>query len=193
MSKDFFRRTWAEIDLDALDYNIRQIRSLLPPGCKLLSLAKADAYGHGQEFAAKQQLERSGVDWFGVASLEEALVLRRIGIETPILIFGMTPPEYAKELYSNNITQTVFSFSYAQEMSQAAQGFEGPLDVHIKLDTGMCRIGFDCFSPSDLDEVEQSCQLPGIRPTGVFTHLSCSESKRPEDAAYTPRSIYAFL
>ena len=101
---DYLKRTWAEIDLDALAHNVREIRARLRQGCRLMGVVKADAYGHGSKRCA-WKLADCGVDWFGVSNLEEALLLRRWGLEQPVLNFGTLPTERAGELAEYRITQ----------------------------------------------------------------------------------------
>lgn len=184
MKNDFLRRTWAEIDLDALEYNIRQIRGLLKPDCKLLSVVKADAYGHGQHYAARS-IDRSGADWFGVSNLEEALLLRESGIEKPVLIFGITPVEHAAILKRENLTQTIVSPEYAAELSQAAARLGETLDVHIKLDTGMGRAGLLCGEVPDLNSVAAVCRMQSLHASGIYTHFSSTDDPSPESESYT--------
>lgn len=117
---EFFKRTWAEINLDALAYNARQIRETLPAGCEMLAVVKADAYGHGDR-AVSLELQRMGVRWFGVSNLEEAAALRSAGITGEILIFGFTPPSCAGVLAARGITQAVFDPDYAKELNAAAE------------------------------------------------------------------------
>ena len=105
---DYLKRSWAEIHLDRITYNVAQIQSMLHSGCQLLGVVKADAYGHGDKYVA-DCLRRQGVNWFGVSNLEEALSLRRQGFTENILIFGITPAEHADLLACQNITQSVFS------------------------------------------------------------------------------------
>ena len=185
-----FRRTWAEIDLDNLKYNISQIRSLLSPECMIMSVVKADAYGHGEEYTAKY-LDGCGVDWFGVSNLDEAITLRRQGISKPILILGFTPPELSKSLAENNITQTVFSLDYAKRLSSAALLSNETIDVHIKLDTGMGRIGFNAVSA--LSDAKSACLLPGFNITGVFTHFSSADDLSPSSVEYTEHQFDLFM
>lgn len=175
---DFLRRTWAQINLDAIDNNINQIRSVLTPGTKLCATVKADCYGHGYEYTT-QEMSGAGADWFAVSNLAEALQLRRVGISKPVLILGYTPPEKAKELVFNDISQAVYSIEYAQALSDNASLSGVQVNAHIKIDTGMSRIGFLYHDSVDDYESVQAivkvCSLPGIRPEGIFTHFSSAD------------------
>ncbi len=160
------KRTWAEIDLAAIRHNYTEIRRVLKPETKLLCVIKANAYGHGAERLAAEY-SRLGADWFAVSSIEEAVPLRTSGVTKPILILGYTPLEAADILTSMNISQCVYSLEYAKALSAAATG---PIKIHIKIDTGMSRIGF-----RDPDEIRESCGLPNLVPEGVFTHFASAD------------------
>ena len=166
---DTLKRAWAEIDLSALEHNYREIRSKLPEGCRFLGIVKADAYSHGA-LAVSRELERLGADYLAVACLDEAAALRDGGIDMPILILGVTPPEYAADLADYNITQTVCSLEMARELSEKLCGRR--LKVHCKIDTGMGRLG---FRPDELDDMEQLLRLPNLDFEGVFTHFAVSD------------------
>ena len=174
---DLQKRTWAEINLDNLRHNYESIRAALPENCRFLGVVKADAYGHGAPTVARL-LQSCGADYLAVSCLDEALELRDGGITMPILILGHTPHEYTGTLINNDITQTVTCLAKALEYSSEAERLGKTLKIHIKLDTGMSRLGFLC-SGAHFDEgvqnVIESCRLPGILPEGVFTHFAVSD------------------
>lgn len=167
-------RTWAEISLENIKHNVRAIRAALPEGTKFLGVVKADAYGHGAVPAAKAILEAGG-DYLAVACVAEATMLRQAGIEAPILILGVTPPEFAPRLAELNITQSVSSLAHAKALSASA---DRRLKCHIKLDTGMSRTGFDCREEKLVDIIS-ALGLPNLDFEGVFTHFAVSDE--PEE------------
>ncbi len=177
----FLKRTWAEVDADSIAANYNAIRSYIHEGCKFMAVVKADAYGHGAPFVAKQ-FEMLGADYFGVSNMEEALQLRSSDIKGPILILGYTPPEYAGEMIEKNITQTVLSLDYAKRLSKAAELSGGTLRVHIKIDTGMSRIGFVYHNSAEgadsLDEIMSLSHMKALDLEGVFTHFAVSDEPR---------------
>jgi alanine racemase len=148
-----------------------------------MAIVKADAYGHGAPFVAGE-FEALGADYFGVSNMEEALQLRNSGIKKPILILGYTPSEYAGEMISKNITQTVLDLQYAKELSKAAQSAGGTLKTHIKIDTGMSRIGFlyhDAENNSgSVNEILEVSSLPALDLEGIFTHFAVSDEPEKE-------------
>ena len=135
------RRTWAEIDLDALAHNYETLRRRIGAGVKFLGVVKADAYGHGAVRVA-QTLQELGADYLAVSSADEAMELRENGITMPVLILGHTPKEEVPLLIEHHITQAVTCQAKALEYSQEAVRCGGTLKVHIKVDTGMSRLGF---------------------------------------------------
>ena len=135
------KRTWADISLDNLEYNYRSIRAHLPQGTKFLGVMKADAYGHGA-VPVSRALADLGAEYLAVSNLEEAVQIRRGEVRLPILILGYTPAEYASNMIFLDITQEVHSLEYARELNEALAGTNYILNVHLKLDTGMTRIGF---------------------------------------------------
>ena len=139
---EFLHRTWAEIDVDALVHNFGIIKKEAA-GTKIMAVVKADAYGHSARNVAPL-LEAEGADAFAVSNIEEAVTLRGCGITKPILILGYTPVSMASQLYINDITQSVYSPEYAAALSKKATADKVRIKIHIKLDTGMSRIGFDC-------------------------------------------------
>ncbi len=189
MSDSFLRRTWVEIDLDAIEFNFRQIKKKVP-AAKVMAVVKADAYGHGVEQVA-QTLEQAGADWLGVSNLEEALQLRALGHTLPILILGYTPPQEAERLCRFNITQAMFSPEYAMELSREAVRQQTQISVHLKLDVGMNRIGF-ATDGGGLEQAAKACRLPGIHPTGVFTHFQSADFGGDEDGAITKSQFDVF-
>ena len=134
------QRTWAQISLPALEHNYRALRAMLPAGCRFLGVVKANAYGHGAVSVAKKLVEL-GSEMLAVACLDEALELRRAGIVAPILILGITPVQFAGQVVEHDITQTVFTMELAKALSEAAGRQGKTARVHIKLDTGMSRVG----------------------------------------------------
>ncbi len=188
---DFLKRTWAEISIPALLHNFNLIKKHAE-GSYLMPVVKADAYGHGAQ-AIATALESAGADSFAVSNLEEALKLREYGIGGPILILGYTPPELAAMLPEKNIVQAVFSLEYARELSKNASGKVIP--VHIKIDTGMGRIGFDARSEhlKGLDDILKVYSLENLKVTGIFTHFCVADSVTTLDAAYTEEQYSRFL
>lgn len=185
------RRTWAEIDLGALEHNYRTLRAMLPAECKFLGVVKASAYGHGAIPVARR-LEKLGADYLAVACLDEAAELRVAGITLPILILGHTPTEYATELVRLRLTQTVFDLETAKALSAAAVAEGRALKIHLKADTGMSRLGMLC-DESHMEEAVENivsiCALPGLECEGIFTHFSDADGS--ED--YTMFQFTRFL
>ncbi|WP_099205607.1 alanine racemase [Scatolibacter rhodanostii] len=181
---EVLKRTWAEINLDALAFNYNQIRNTLKPNVKLCSVIKADAYGHGAVQIA-QELQALGTDYFAVSNLEEALQIRLSGIQTPILILGYTPALHASTLSLYHITQCVYSHDYAVALSEKAAKEGVIVTVHLKIDTGMNRIGFhltDSISEEEIEALSAICRLPSLNWEGIFTHFAVSdEGKNGEE------------
>ena len=142
------KRAWAEIDMDALAHNVKTIGGLIKKG-EFMAVVKADAYGHGAAVLAPA-LEKMGINYFAVSNIEEAEELRGAGVVGDILILGYTDVGLAIELFEQNIAQTVFSASYAKSLNQAAKKVGVKLAVHIKIDSGMGRLGFNCRSDDSI-------------------------------------------
>lgn len=177
--REYNRRTRAQIALDALEHNFNEIRRVTSPGAAVMAVVKADAYGHGDEQTAIR-LEQAGADWFAVSNLAEAMELRRIGIQKPLLILGYTPPECAAELAYNDMTQTVYCPGYAKRLSDCAAAAGVTVNTHLKIDTGMTRIGFvyhdNQADAATVEEVAAALALPGLFCDGIFTHFACADN-----------------
>ena len=141
------RRAWAEIDIRNVKHNYNILRNRINPKTKICCVVKANAYGHGAVRLA-QEYEALGADFFAVSNLEEAIELRKNSISLPILILGYTDPECAKMLSEYDITQCVFSYKYAESLNEFAKNSNSYVKIHIKLDTGMGRLGFLCDNES---------------------------------------------
>ena len=179
------KRTWADIDLDALAHNYRAIRGHIPSGCQFLGVMKADAYGHGA-VPVSHALVELGADYLAVSNLEEAVQLRRGGIRAPILILGYTPPMYAENMIYLDLTQEIHSLEYARELNDALNGTNFILNTHMKLDTGMTRIGFTAYEDEKtLEEMVLAARLPHLQVEGAFMHFCVADSRLPEDEAFT--------
>ena len=176
---EFFHRTWAEIDIVAILNNLKTIKNTAN-GSKVMAVVKANAYGHSVEIVAPA-LEKAGVDCFAVSNLGEAMQLRELKIKAPILILGYTPVTAVKLLAENNISQCVYCSEYAQSLSNEAVKENVAVKIHIKLDTGMSRLGFDCRNEKlvGIKEALAASQLPNFQFEGIFTHFA--ESDRTPD------------
>ena len=184
---DDLHRTWAEIDLDALAGNFAAIKTRCDK--KMYAVVKADAYGHGAVEVA-QTLQRCGAYGFAVSNITEAAQLRQAGISSPILILGYTPVQCAPALSKYNIEQCVYSVEYALALSQAATD---KICVHLKLDTGMGRIGFDCRTEDALGlaGAKQVLSMNNLDATGVFMHFSVADTPSQKD--FTENQYRLFL
>lgn len=188
------KRTWAEIDLDALAHNYITLRKRIGDDVKFLGVVKADAYGHGS-VQVSRLLEELGADYLAVSSIDEAVELRHNGINMPILILGHTPKEEVSELIKNNITQAVTCKAKALEYSEEAVKCNGTLKIHIKVDTGMSRLGYLCddnYFDSGVEGICEGCSLPGLEPEGIFTHFAVSDESGDDCKAYTMHQFKLF-
>ena len=168
------QRCYADIDLRAIGHNIDQVKGKIPEGVKVMAVIKADAYGHGAVQVGKY-LENQ-VDYFGVATIEEAVELRKSGLQLPILILGYTLKEQYKNVVSYGITQTIYSYQAACALNEEAQKQQKKAVVHIALDTGMTRIGFQTEEES-IGEIQKIKELPWLEVEGIFSHFSCADEK----------------
>lgn len=180
----FLKRTWAQVDLGALRHNYEEIRKRVRPEAKIMAVVKADCYGHGVEYCAKT-LDRCGAEWFAVSNIEEARQLRSCGITKPVLILGYTPPECAVQLAGEGISQAVFSEEYAEKLSRVAEEAGVTVNIHLKVDTGMGRLGLLYYNGGqDMEAVHAAvriCGMKGLQAEGVFTHFASADESGGED------------
>ncbi|SHK84724.1 alanine racemase [Selenomonas ruminantium] len=180
------RPAWAEINLQALRHNYREIRKQLAEGVRMCAVIKADAYGHGATVAARVALEE-GASYFAVAALSEAIELRHAGFTTPILVLGLIDPKDAAEVVDYDITQVVCELELAKALSAAAQAQGKAVKVHLKVDTGMGRIG---VRKEEIGALAAAIsELPGIVIEGMFSHFATADLK---DKTYTKKQLAEF-
>ncbi len=190
---DYLCRTWAEIDTDAIVHNCKLVKEHC--GKDVYAVVKADAYGHGAVVVAKALCESGVVCGFAVSNIAEAEELRAAGISLPILILGYTPVEVAARLWEMDISQCVYSKDYAQALSDAAAIKGKKIKAHLKLDTGMGRLGFDCRRDTldGIGEAKDALSLGGLDFEGVFTHFSSADSEDTDDVDFTRAQYSRFL
>lgn len=189
----FEHHTWAEIDLDALRANFRAVRQRAGE-MPLCAVVKADSYGHGAVQCARV-LAQEGAAWLAVSCLAEALQLRRAGLRLPILILGHVQASWAETLIRNDLTAACFSAAHAEALSQAACAAGGQVQVHLKADTGMGRIGFALRTDFDaaVRDMVQASHLPGLRVTGLFQHFAVADAADEPNIAYTAEQHALFV
>lgn len=186
-----YYRVYAAIDLDAVCHNISEIKKLVGPDTKIMPVIKADGYGHGAVPVAKA-LNKIGVDGFAVAIIEEGIALRKQGITKPILILGYTSEYQYASLIQHEIEQTVFSYEMAEAISKFAVTMKKEARIHIKVDTGMNRIGFKPTEES-VGQVQRIQKLPNIKIQGIFTHFACADEEDKTSARYQKKQFDQFV
>ena len=188
----FLHRAWAEIDTSALLHNFNIIKSN-SNGAKIMAVVKADAYGHSVRDIAPV-LDAAGADSFAVSNIEEAIELRSVGIDKPILVLGYTPCDMANTLAKYDISQCVYSLEYARALSENAVANGVRIKVHIKLDTGMGRLGFDCRSDEllEIDDALLSAGFDNFILEGIFTHFAESDRQAPSPSDFTNEQFFRF-
>ena len=167
-----YLRAYAEVDLKAIGHNIAEVRKNVGSGVKICAVIKADAYGHGA-VAVGRYLE-SAVDYFAVATVDEAIELREAGIRLPVIILSYVSPSRYDEVVQYDVTQTVYTLETAVLLARAAEAQGRTAKVHVALDTGMSRIGF-AVNERSADEIQQISELAHLELEGMFTHFSCAD------------------
>ena len=189
----------AEIDLKSIAHNIKELRRITHPDARLMGVVKANGYGHGAIEVARCALQ-NGAEVLGVARVEEGMRIREAGIEVPILIFGYTIPELTADLLEYDLTQTVYTCASAQELSQTATALKKKIKIHLKVDTGMGRLGLlpqnfqrDNSGTLNAVAIEESLAiagLDGLELEGIFTHFATADSA---DKTYAEDQLDLFM
>lgn len=169
--KASYYRVQANVDLGAIRHNLLEIRNKVKPDTKIMVIIKADAYGHGAVALARATSDSGSIDAYGVAIIEEAVELREAGVTKPILILGYTPKEQYDLVVAYDVSQTIFQYEMAQALSLEAKKQGKKAKVHIKLDTGMSRIGF-ADSLESIEEIKRMQALQDIELEGLFSHFA---------------------
>lgn len=192
---DKTKRSYAYINLNNIKHNYKQIKKSLKKETKFLGVVKADAYGHGAIKVAKL-LQDEGADYLAVACIDEAIELRKNSIKLPILILGYTPAEYTNKLIKYDLTQCVADLTIAKKYSIAATKLKKKLKCHLKIDTGMSRLGFLCSGNnfnSGIKEMLEACNLNNLYFEGVFTHFAVSDESDNNSKEYTLKQFNTFM
>ena len=183
--KPYLKRAWAEVSLSRMKNNVEIIKSLNSEDTQVMAVVKADAYGHGDKHIIKFLYENCGINYFAVSNLDEAIVVRECAPDADILILGYTPPEYAHEISMYNIIQGVVSTEYA---NQLVKNTPETLRCHIKIDTGMGRIGLKHDTPeSCAREIAEMMKINKLSVEGIYTHFAVADSDDPDNIAYTDK------
>jgi len=167
-----YRPIWAEISLNNISHNIYEFRRIIPNSTKIMAVVKANGYGHGAVEVSKKAID-SGVDYLAVASLEEAIEIRKSDIQAPILILGYTPPSASNLVVYWDLTQSIFDMKHAESLSKSGQILGKKAKVHVKVDTGMGRLGLQAEEASDFINIVS--KLEGIYLEGVFSHFATAD------------------
>lgn len=179
-------RAWIEINLDNLEHNINEIKKIIPNKTKIMAVVKANAYGHGIVQITKK-LNSIGIEDFAVATLSEGIILRQNGIKGNILILGYTSPEDITKVIEYNLIQTLVDYDYACKINSL--NLKKALDVHIKINTGMNRIGENL---QNIDNIIKMYSMNNFNILGIFSHLCVSDSSKKEDIDFTKKQINTF-
>lgn len=183
--KPYLKRAWAEVSLSQLGHNVEIIKKLGTPSTEIMAVVKADAYGHGDEHICKYLYNECGIKYFAVSNLDEAIAVRKYCPESEVFILGYTPPEYAHEIAEYNIIQGVISTEYAVKLSENTPV---PIRCHVKIDTGMGRIGLKHNTPEACaDEIENIMKTENLIVEGIYTHFAVADSDTPDNIAYTDK------
>ncbi len=189
------KRTWAEISLNAIEHNYNVIRNKVADDTKVCCVIKADGYGHGA-VELSQIYEKLGADFFAVSNIDEGIEIRKSGSKLHIVILGYTPVSEAENLAEYDISQAVFSLEYAKELSEKCVEEDCICKMHIKVDSGMSRIGFMCQEfPRDeysIEEICEACCLPNLEVEGLFTHF-CVSDEDAEGREFTNKQYENFI
>lgn len=189
------KRTWAEISLNAIEHNYNVIRNKVADDTKVCCVIKADGYGHGA-VELSQIYEKLGADFFAVSNIDEGIEIRKSGSKLPIVILGYTPVSEAENLAEYDISQAIFSLEYAKELSEKCVEEDCICKMHIKVDSGMSRIGFMCQEfPRDeysIEEICEACCLPNLEVEGLFTHF-CVSDEDAEGREFTNKQYENFI
>ena len=189
------KRTWAEISLNAIEHNYNVIRNKVADDTKVCCVIKADGYGHGA-VELSQIYEKLGADFFAVSNIDDGIEIRKSGSKLPIVILGYTPVSEAENLAEYDISQAVFSLEYAKELSEKCVEEDCICKMHIKVDSGMSRIGFMCQEfPRDeysIEEICEACCLPNLEVEGLFTHF-CVSDEDAEGREFTNKQYENFI
>ncbi len=183
-----YYRVQANVDLNAIRHNIGEVRSKITKGTKLMVIMKADAYGHGAARVAKA-IDDYGADAYGVAIVEEAVELRKAGITKPILVLGYTAKQLYRDIVKYDVTQTIFQYETAKALSGEALRQGKTAKIHIKLDTGMSRIGFSDTEES-LETIKRISGLAGIEIEGLFSHFARADE---EERSHTLKQLKRYM
>lgn len=167
-------RVYARIDLDALKYNVEGIKRCKEDTTMLMGVIKAGAYGHGADVLA-HELEDMGFDWFAVATADEGIEIRNSGVKKPILVLGYCHEDQYPELIEWNITPTIFTYEMAESLNRAAKAAGKKVNIHIKIDTGMSRIGF-LVEEKTIETIQAIARMEYLNIQGVFTHFACADT-----------------
>lgn len=170
-NKHYLRPTWAEINLDNLKHNIKALKKLIGDKTEICAVVKADAYGHGSTHVAKVFVE-SGINILAVATLTEAIELRKSGCDVSIIILGYTPIDQGDLLLEYDIIQTIYSYDQAIAFAKIAKEMNKELTIHIKVDTGMSRLGFQI---SDKDAIKSIFNMENLKVQGLYTHFALAD------------------
>lgn len=178
---------WAEIDLGAIAHNIREIRSATSPDAKIMAVVKANGYGHGSVEVSRTALA-NGASWLGVARVAEGVALREAGIGAPVLVMGYTTPEQAEDAVRYDLSQAVYTTAMAEMMTVAARTSGRKAKVHVKVDTGMGRLGWR--GPTTVPEILALAKISNLEIEGVFSHFAAADAA---DKSYTVKQFERFL
>ncbi|SDW62918.1 alanine racemase [Tepidimicrobium xylanilyticum] len=182
------RPVWAEVNLDNLAHNMREVKKNVNKGVSIMAVVKANAYGHGAIKSAETFLD-NGAERLAVATLSEALELRKANIDVPILILGYTPKSQYSKVLKYDITQTIWDYESAKVISDAAAQFNKKAIVHLKVDSGMGRVGLLCRDET-IEAIIKISKLPNLEIEGIYTHFATADEK---DKAFTKVQYERFM
>jgi alanine racemase len=189
-----FPNIWAEIDLDAIGHNVRELRRITRPEARMMAVVKADGYGHGAAPVARTALA-AGADMLAVARIDEGIALRQAGLKAPILVFGPTLPAFAENLVAHELIQSVTGLAAARQLDAVARRCGRTLPIHLKVDSGMGRLGLRpnveqyAGLMSAVAEVDAIARLAGLRLEGIYTHFAAAD-ERDKDYAHCQFDVF---
>ncbi len=184
-----YTRVCARIDLDAIEYNMEMMKNNLKEGTRIISVLKTDGYGHGAVQIARLLQEKDYIWGYATATLDEAVILRKKGIEKPILVLGTVFPDQRAAMIEHEVRMTLYTEEMAAEVSDLAARMGKDVHIHIKLDTGMSRLGFPICEES-VDAIERISKMPHLQMEGMFTHFAKADE---EDKSFTEKQLNAYL